>query len=264
MGLDLNKKTFFLVTGASRGIGKCMAIKVASKLKAGSVIVLVARNTEALQKTKSEIESERSDVIVQTFSVDLSTAKAEQFQKVLNDSLNQRKTEASSFEKAFIIHNAGTVGDVSKQAKDISDTELWTQYYHTNVFSAISLNAEFFKVFSKTSKLVVNISSICGLEPFVSMSLYCSGKAAREMYFKVLAEEEKATDTLVLNYAPGPIDTDMTILIQNETINNDLQEMFRKQRETKTMLTTEQTTDKFIKILEESTFESGAHIDYFD
>ncbi|XP_059224359.1 sepiapterin reductase [Stomoxys calcitrans] len=264
MGLDLNKKTHFLITGASRGIGKCMAIEVSLKLKAGSVIVLLARNLEALQKTQSEILSKRSDVTVQVFSVDLSTAKAEDINKLLNDSLEQSQTKASDFERAFIIHNAGTVGDVSKRAKDISDTDMWTQYYHTNVFSTISLNVEYFKMFSQVPKLVVNVSSKCGIEPFASMSFYCSGKAAREMYFNVLAVEEKGNETLVLNYAPGAIDTDMTVYVQKDTVNSELHEAFRKQRETKTMLTTDQTTAKFLSVLEEGTFQSGAHIDYWD
>uniref|UniRef100_A0A1I8NE05 Sepiapterin reductase n=1 Tax=Musca domestica TaxID=7370 RepID=A0A1I8NE05_MUSDO len=264
MVLDLAKKTYFLITGASRGIGKCMAIEVAKKLKSGSVVVLVARDLVALEKTKTEIESKRSDVTVLVYSVDLSKAKAENFQELLRDSLKQASANADTFERAFIIHNAGTVGDVSKSAKDVTDTAIWLDYYHTNVFSTIALNGEFFKEFSKIPKLVINITSLCGIEPFASMSYYCSGKAAREMYFKVLAVEEKDTETQVLNYAPGPIDTDMTVLIQRETINKDLQEAFKSQRESKTMLTAEQTTAKFIKILEEVEFTSGAHIDFFD
>jgi len=47
----------------------------------------------------------------------------------------------------------------------------------------------------------VNISSLCALQPFRSWALYCSGKAARDMMFRVLAAEEP--DVRVLNYAPG-------------------------------------------------------------
>lgn len=49
--------------------------------------------------------------------------------------------------------------------------------------------------------MVVNISSLCALKPFKSWTLYCTGKAARDMMFKVLAVEEP--DVRVLNYAPG-------------------------------------------------------------
>lgn len=262
MVLDLNKKTYFLITGASRGIGKTMVIEVSKKLKAGSVIVLIARNEDGLKKTKASIESLRTDLKVLTYSIDLSLAKAEQFQKMLTESLISSKEKINNFERAFIIHNAGTVGDVSKKASDVSDTDAWSKYYHTNVFSTISLNVEFFKMFAFIPKVVVNLSSKCGIEPFSSMSFYCSGKAARNMYFKVLAVEEN--DTVVLNYAPGAIDTDMTVYVQDATISKELHNMFKSQRDTKTMLTTEKTTNKFIQILEEQKFQSGDHVDYWD
>lgn len=264
MVLDLNKKTYFLITGASRGIGKTIAIEVSKKLKAGSVIVLIARNDDGLKKTKASIESLRTDLKILTYSVDLAVAKAEQFQKLLTESLITSKEKINNFERAFIVHNAGTVGDVSKKAVDVSDTGVWAQYYYTNVFSTISLNVEFFKVFAFTSKVVVNLSSKCGIEPFASMSFYCSGKAARDMYFKVLAVEEKENETLVLNYAPGAIDTDMTVYVQDATLSKDLHDAFKSQRDTKTMLTTEKTTKKFIQILEEQKFQSGDHVDYWD
>lgn len=45
-----------------------------------------------------------------------------------------------------------------------------------------------------------------------SWSLYCSAKAARDMLFKVLALEEAGT-VQVLNYAPGPLDNKMQVII---------------------------------------------------
>lgn len=262
MLLDLQQKTYFLITGASRGIGQTLALKLSDKLGAGSVIVLLARNQEGLNKTKSAIDALGKDVQVKAIAIDLSKATAADFAKVLTESLSGGP-QVTDFQRALIVHNAGTVGDVSKRSIDVSDTNAWTVYYHTNVFSAISLNCEFFKLFTAIPKVVVNISSKCGIEPFASMSFYCSGKAARNMYFRVLAVEE-AHDTLVLNYGPGAIDTDMTVLVQRETINSDLSSAFKQQRESKTMLTTEQTTGKLIQVLEEQKFNSGDYVDYWD
>jgi len=89
-------------------------------------------------------------------------------------------------------------------------------------------------------------------------------KAAREMYFRVLATEESSKDTLVLNYAPGVIDTQMTVQVQREAHDPAVVAMFREQREAKTMLTTAQTTERFIKVLEALKFKSGDHVDYRD
>ncbi|KAL9885714.1 sepiapterin reductase isoform 1-T4 [Glossina fuscipes fuscipes] len=264
MVLELNKKTYFLITGASRGIGRTMAIEIAKKLDAGSLVVLLARNEHDLNVTKKSIEdSVKADILVQTYAIDLSKATCEDFKELLNDSIRKANATITNFERAFIVHNAGTVGDVSKRAREVGDTIAWTDYYHTNIFSAIALNVEFFKMFPKTSKLVVNLSSKCGVEPFKSMSFYCSGKAAREMYFKVLAMEE-LNDTLVLNYAPGAIDTAMTVQVQNETMNDELRDAFAKQRADQTMLTTDQTVAKFLQILQTQNFKSGDHVDYWD
>ena len=47
-------------------------------------------------------------------------------------------------------------------------------------------------------------------QPFESWGIYCAGKAAREMFHKTVAAEQKDKATFrVLNYAPGPLDTDM-------------------------------------------------------
>ncbi|XP_014098826.1 sepiapterin reductase [Bactrocera oleae] len=262
MVLDLEKRTYLFVTGASRGIGQCMAIEVATKLKAGSVIVLLARSEQGLLNTKERIEALGNDLKVCTYSTDLSLATATQFRELLEKSL--KGVKVSDFERAFIIHNAGTVGDVSKSAVDVSDAHVWQQYYYVNVFSVIALNCEFFQVFSGTPKVVVNITSKCGIEPFASMSFYCSGKAAREMYFRVLATEQALDDVLVLNYAPGAIDTEMTEQVQRDSTNKELVGLFKMQRDTKTMLTPEQTTRKFLQVLQEQKFKTGDHVDYYD
>ncbi len=64
---------------------------------------------------------------------------------------------------------------------------------------------------SATELVIINISSLAGIQPFASCGIYSMGKAAREMFHKVLAEEHKVKNSgvKVLNYAPGPLDTDM-------------------------------------------------------
>ncbi len=62
-------------------------------------------------------------------------------------------------------------------------------------------------LFPLPERTVVNISSLMALRAQETWSLYCSGKAARDMFFRVVAAEEKGVT--VLNYAPGPVLTDM-------------------------------------------------------
>lgn len=78
------------------------------------------------------------------------------------------------------------------------------RYLSMNVSSALCLTAGILKVFPAhvgLRRCVVHVSSLCALQPFPSWVLYCTGKAARNMMFRVLAKEE--SELRVLNYAPG-------------------------------------------------------------
>lgn len=67
----LSGKVFLLITGASRGIGKQIAISFGSVLEKGSHALLLATNLNALEETAKNISS---NVTVDTVSVDLSKA----------------------------------------------------------------------------------------------------------------------------------------------------------------------------------------------
>lgn len=68
-----------------------------------------------------------------------------------------------------------------------------------------------------TSKLVLGsrLPSYC---------LIVSGKAARDMFFKVMALENP--DVNVLNYAPGPLETDMFNCIRETSYDKEVKAMF--------------------------------------
>lgn len=86
------------------------------------------------------------------------------------------------------------------------------------------------------------------------------------MYFKVLALEENERDpTLtVLNYAPGPVQTDMTHEVENSAVASDVRGHFKDLRIEKIMLQPIETTLKFLLVIETGDYASGAHVDYYD
>lgn len=67
----LSGKIFLVITGASRGIGKQLAISFGSALEKGSHILLLATNLNALKETAKNIPS---NIFVDTVSIDLAKA----------------------------------------------------------------------------------------------------------------------------------------------------------------------------------------------
>lgn len=102
-----------------------------------------------------------------------------------------RPSDPAHFDHAVIVHNAGSIGNVSQSTNDMVDFQYWRKYYDLNVFSPAVLNSAFMKVFAnkKIKKTVINITSLCGIQPMKSVGYYCSGKAAREMFFKVIIQK---------------------------------------------------------------------------
>lgn len=170
--IDLTQKTFFLMTGASRGIGRTMAIECAAKMATGSVIVLIARSIAGLEETKAQILAKNpSNVTVFLLTLDLTRPTSDQICSIFDATLNERNID--EFKLAMIVHNAGNVGDITKYAKDFHDMDHWHDYYAFNVFSVIALNTQFLKRFNhQMRRFIVNISSKCGIVPYKSMAMY--------------------------------------------------------------------------------------------
>lgn len=254
-----DKTCYFVVTGASRGIGQRMAIETSKNFKNGSVIVLLARSEKDLLTTKAEILKNNENLVVKVVAWDLCKQDPKDYEKLFSETYN------GNFDMAVIIHNVGTVGDVSKKAKDHETYEELEKYYSINVISPIVLNNHFMKVVPQdVKKLIINVSSKASEVPFASFSLYCSAKASRKMFFKVLAEEEKSNNTVVLSYCPGPVETEMTNYVLSSSCDDGVVSYFKGLHDTKTILTTEQTTKRFLEILETGNFESGDQVDFYD
>lgn len=264
--LTLNKKTFFLISGASQGIGQQIAIECSRNLAPGSIVVLLARNLAGLNATSAKISSINTHITVTVMPIDLSRPTPNEISSIFDNALlNRNPTE---FELAYIVHNVGTIGDITKMAHQLDDTAVWQQYYDINVFSVATLNARFMQVFANNQKLCVNVTSKCSSVPYPSFALYCSSRAAREMYFKVLVAENHDLKTggtlLVLNYSPGVCDTQMTVDVQNHSADAELRTNFEKMRTEASMITPQQTALKLIKILLAGVYHSGDYADYYN
>ena len=173
-------RTFCVVTGASKGLGRCMAIRFASLLAKNSVLLLIARSEDHLLSTKALIEANTRDIKVKVAGLDLGCQDRYSFERVLKETLSDFTLKQSDFEQAMIIHNAASLGDVSKRLTQFDDVAELSEYFDVNLTSVVALNSVFLRLFTDsmvTNQLVVNTSSICALQPFKTWSLYCAGRS---------------------------------------------------------------------------------------
>jgi len=62
-----SRRTCVILTGASKGIGQCLAVEIGKLLVPESTIVLMARDTNGLEKTKEMVNKENSDILVEVY-----------------------------------------------------------------------------------------------------------------------------------------------------------------------------------------------------
>ncbi|XP_064085419.1 sepiapterin reductase-like [Macrobrachium nipponense] len=258
------RNIWVLVTGASRGLGQALCVGLAEKFGGDLMLVGMARSEDGLKKTAAMVDGANNKTKFIPIVMDLGTADAEGLSSAMEVSF-KAEGRSGSPKRALIIHNAGTLGHL-KYLRDQQDLAHATEYFRLNVSSVISLNAIFLDYMRthhpKTSLEVVNISSLCALQPFKSWGLYCSGKAARDMLFRVLAAEEP--DVTVLSYAPGPLDNDMQATARSATADQELRSAFASMKDEGKLLSCEESVRKFLRILDAKKFKSGDHVDYYD
>jgi len=260
------KKTYCLITGASQGIGRQIAIDFAQNIADNSSFFLLARNLEKLNETKSLMEAANPKIQVFCHSVNLSEPTGVELHKLITLSLTVFAQDPADYQQAVVVHNAGSLGDVSESAVEMRNVEKLDKYFTLNLYSVTILTAEFLKVFdidrTKSEIVFINITSLCAVKPFPSMGYYCIGKAAREMYFSVLAEENK--DLTVFSYSPGPVYTDMTDEIIANVESDEIKKTFTNMRDESKLLTTQQTVKRLVEILRDRSFTNGGRRDYYD
>ncbi|KAM8759740.1 sepiapterin reductase b [Acanthopagrus schlegelii] len=237
-----------IITGASKGFGRALAHQVCCWLKPGSVLLLAARSETLLRELKEELKgfTVERQLLVHCVVVDLST------QKGVNEAVRVARLESEKeMDHVLLINNAASLGNISKFSS-FTDLDVVNSYMSLNVSSALVLTAGILQVFPSRPGLrwtVVNLSSVFAIEALPSWVLYCTAKAARKMMFSVLAAGEP--NVKVLNYSPGPLDTEMQKDIKRITgVDNH-------------PFPCRNSADKLLKLLLDDDFLSGTHIDFF-
>lgn len=264
-------RNLIVITGASRGIGRACALAFGKDARFDrNHIALIARNLEGLIETEEQILRYvgEIDVSISKHSSDLANMDTlEEDMKSVFQELSQK----SQYKQAILINNAGSLGYIGRSSTLPSPKEI-QKTIDFNVTSSIWMSSYFVHRFANELKvqklIIVNMSSLCGVRPFNTMALYCTGKAAREMFHQTLGNEEEHSASSVirvLNYAPGAIDTSMTSELESsDTLDTELSHFYRKSRSDKSYITPMDTATNLVDIIFDDTYKNGSHIDYWD
>ncbi len=199
-----------LVTGGSRGIGKCIVENLA---KDGYNVVLNYNKSEKQAKQIKE-ELAKEEINIEIFKADVS--KREEVKKLIKFTLNKFKNID------VLINNAGIAK--IQMFNDITDED-WNEIIGTNLNSVFyTIQEALPNMIHNKNGCIINISSIWGLVGASCEVAYSVSKAGIDGMTKSLAKELGLSNIRVNSIAPGVIDTEM-----NSNLDNAIKEEIKSE-----------------------------------
>ncbi|MDK7925903.1 MAG: SDR family oxidoreductase [Staphylococcus simulans] len=192
---ELNKKVA-VITGASSGIGKGIALKLSNE---GATVVLVARDEKKLDQVSTELRK----------------AGAKNYEIISADVTNREDIDCAvqqaveEFGKVDILVNSA--GQMKSSAITEGEVQAWDDMIDVNLKGTLyAINAVMPHFQQQQSGHIVNIASISGFEVTKSSALYSATKAAVHAITQGLEKELAKTGIRSTSISPGMVDTAMT------------------------------------------------------
>lgn len=206
MNLNLENKVA-IVTGASKGIGKAIAVELA---KEGCKLAICARGKEQLEKTAKELAQISPEIL----SVQADLTQPNDITKLVEQTIEKFGTIH------ILVNNAGTIG--RSGFFDELDIQEWKDLFELNFFAVVSLSKAVIPFMLKNKwGRIINISSENGEQPYPDMPHYSVSKSALNGFTKMLSKSYAKQGILVNAVSPAFIKTPL--------VENMLQEIAGKQ-----------------------------------
>ena len=200
-----------LVTGASRGIGKAIAVKFAKK--GYNVVISCVRREEQLLQTKKEIESFQVSCLSYLGDMGVAENCAELFKKI--------RKQFGGLD--VLVNNAGISYIGLLQDMKPEDWELILRTNLTSVFNCCKLAIPM--MLEKKQGKIINISSVWGVCGASCEAAYSATKGGVNALTKALAKELAPSIIQVNAIACGAIDTEMNHFLDDEELIGLIEEI---------------------------------------
>ena len=180
----------YLITGASRGIGRAIAEKLAAP---DVTLLLHGRDTAALAQTCKAVEPKCANVVRLIHDLAIAKGVANLIAEVGSEPLH------------VLVNNAGIA--IVKPFGEVTAVE-WEQIVGVNVTAPFTLMQRFAPQMPPGSS-IVNILSVAARTGFPNWSAYCMSKFALEGLSQSIREELRDHKIRVINIYPAATDTDI-------------------------------------------------------
>jgi 3-oxoacyl-[acyl-carrier protein] reductase len=198
-----------IITGASRGIGKGIALTLASH--GANIAFSYSKSVDSANDLVSQI----THLGVNCKAYKSNAASFEESHKLVEDVLNDFKT----FE--ILINNAGITKDNLLMRMSETDFDKVIEVNLKSVFNMVKAAQRVF--LKKKSGSIINISSIVGVKGNAGQSNYAASKAGIIGFSKSIALELGSRNIRSNVVAPGFIETEMTAELSEDIVNNWIQ-----------------------------------------
>src|SRR5213595_3928284 len=194
-----------IVTGAGRGIGHAITLRLASE---GARVACVSRTEANAKKTAEQINGTQPNA-ARAYAIDVASHGA--VQKLGTQILED-------FGKIdILVNNAGVTRDGLSMRMSLED---WDTVINTNLRGAFNfVQAVQRSMVKQRSGRIINISSVIGLIGNAGQTNYVASKAGLIGFTKSLARELASRNITVNAVAPGFVITDMTVGLSDEIKN---------------------------------------------
>ncbi len=202
MSIDINlKDKIAFVTGASRGIGRAIALTLA---QAGAKVIAVARNEEKLNELAEQAQELTGEIIAKPLDISDSSALTAAIDETVE-----------KYEKIdILVNNAGITRDGLLMSME---DEQFDEVINVNLKSAfVAMRSAVKYMIRQRAGRIINIASVSGIMGNAGQCNYAASKAGLIGLTKSAAKEVAKRGITINALAPGFITTDMTDVLPDK------------------------------------------------